>query len=133
MPMSAYTRRATGNQYGAPFVGEAEYPVQIPIVVANFTTFEIDGDGYMKPGVVLSSTGALITTAIPAYIVIPEAIRVAKSNVSGDLTAAGTVDIAGIANGMVNRYIIENNLGRALTAAEIASFNIAGSQLKLLA
>lgn len=132
MPIARRSIAVAGSGYNNPFIGDAEHPVMIPVLLSALTAAEVDAAGYIKPGVPLSAAGVLVGSGTAVFGVTPEAIRVAQSNATGDLTAAGTIDLTVIVIGAVNRHIIEANLGRALTANEIAGFNLAGSTIKLL-
>lgn len=132
MPIIRTSISVAGSGYNSPFVGPADNPVMIPVNLSALTTAEVDSAGYIKPGVPLSSVGALVGTGVAVFGIVPEAMKVAQSNASGDLTAAGTVDLTVIVICAVNKHLIEANLGRALTANELAGFNLAGSTVKLL-
>jgi hypothetical protein len=131
MPIIRRSINAAGTSYAPPFVGEAEYPVMVPVNISTLTTAEVDQYGYIKPGVPLSAAGALVGAAVAVYGVVPEAVRVAASNSTADMTAAGTVDVTVIVMGVVNRHLIEANLARALNANEIAGFGLAGCRVVL--
>lgn len=134
MPMKQRTLTTAGKIFGRPVHGRAEYTVQRTVNVAVLTTFEVDADGYLIPGVVFDNAGILIGVA-PAYAygVVVEPIRVALSNSGTDLTAAGTtVQVTLLTIGQVNRKIGEDNMGRVYTANELAGFERAGSKLVLI-
>lgn len=114
-----------------PFVGPVDHTVAIPVPISGLTANEVDANGYLKPGVPLLRSGALVTAGA-VYGVTLEPIKVAASNSSTDRTAAGSPEVAVGLIGTVNRAIMESNLGRVLTAAEIAGFSAAGSLIKLL-
>jgi acyl-CoA hydrolase len=135
MPMSRKVKTTGGQGYGRVFVGIAEYPAQIAVNITALTAAEVDADGYIKPGVPLQASGALVSGAAQVIFgVVPEPIKVANGNAAGDLAAASAAfQLTVITIGQVNRAIIEDNLGRVLSANEIAAFAAAGSQLKLLA
>lgn len=59
-----------------------------------------------------------------------EALKVAADNAAGTIAALGTVTAILATIGQVNRDILEDNLGRALTDDEVAAF--ADSQLVLI-
>lgn len=132
MPMSARITSTAGQIYGRPSRGVVEHVEQRAINAAVLTVNEVDADGYIKPGVVFNRAGTMPVATEAAFGVTIEPIKIAKSNVAGDLTAAGTVQIGLQVIGIVNRKIAEDNLGRAYTAAEIASFDLAGSKLILV-
>lgn len=132
MPMSRRVLTTGGKIHGRPVHGIAEYVAQRAVNVAALTTFEVDADGFLIPGVVFDSAGALVATGIATYGVVMEPIKVALSNAAGDLTAAGVVQVGLLLIGMVNRKIAEDNMGRVYTSFELAGFNLAGSKLILL-
>ncbi len=121
-----------GSSVESPFVGPVNHTVSIPIPASGLTTAEVDANGFLKPGVPVLRTGALVTAGA-VYGVTVEATKIAKSNAAADLTAAGSPEVAVALIGTLNRAIMEDNLGRALTAAEIAGFVAAGSLIKLIA
>jgi hypothetical protein len=128
MPMKV-TKTAGGTNYGFPFVGPMDHPLHVKLDVSGLTTDEVDSEGYLKPGVPLTSAGILVASGA-VYGVTIEAVKIADDNtaLAGDtsdpLVAIGTI-------GVVNRDVVEDNLGRALTSAEIAGFSAAGSKLVL--
>lgn len=75
----------------------------------------------------VDGTVALINHRI--YGVTVEPIEVAASNSASDLDSANDIDVALAVEGIVNRPLVEDMLGRALTAVEVAGFH--ASQLTL--
>lgn len=131
MPITIETPASEGNSYGHPFVGPgAQYTDVVKVDISALTTAEVDADGFLKPGLPLLKTG-LPVTAGPVYGVALEPIKIAADNAAGTLAAAVDCFVALGTHGIVNRDIIEDNLGRVLTAAEIAGFDLAPSTLKL--
>ncbi len=104
----------------------------VKIDVSGLTVDEVDAAGYLKPGVPFSKTGVLVTAGF-VYGVTIEPIKITTPNPTNATLAAITADpfVACGVMGLVNRDIVEDNLGRALTAAEIAGFDAAGSKLHL--
>lgn len=135
MPMRAQINTVPGQIYGRVNVGIAEYTAQRSVSVVGLTANEVDGDGYLIPGVVFSGAtpGVLVGSTVPVFGIVIEPIKVAKSNVSGDLTAAGTVQVALLTIGQINRKIAEDNMGRAYNANELAGFALSPCGLILLA
>lgn len=135
MPMSI-TTTAGGIGYGNPFIGGVNHPAQIKVDVSGLTIAEVDQFGYLKPGVPLTKAGILVG-ASPAFVygVTIEAQKIVPDNPTDVTLAAVTVDPIITVNtvGHVNRDVIEDNLGRALTADEIAGFDAAGSKIALSA
>lgn len=126
--MIRITKKAGGTSYGNPFISPVNHPANVLIDVSTLTTDEVDSKGYLKPGVPVNKTGDLVTAGF-VYGVTIEATRIAEDNT--DLANAPDVFVAVATIAQVNRDIVEDNLGRALTAAEIAGFDAAGSKLSL--
>jgi sugar/nucleoside kinase (ribokinase family) len=82
----------------------------------------------------LKKNGVLVDGAGQAIFgVVPEPIKVANSNSAGDLAAASAAFQLAIGTiGQVNRAIIEDNLGRALSADELSAFLAADCRVILL-
>jgi hypothetical protein len=122
---------AAGATTENPWVGPIDHTVGIIVDLAALTNKEIDTYGYLKPGVPLNAAGGLVTSGA-VYGVTIESIKVLADNAAGTISAAGEVEIGVGLIGTVNRDIIEDNLERALTAAELAGFAAAGSTIRLL-
>jgi hypothetical protein len=121
MPIRKTSLLTAGNVVASPWVGPMDHPISIAVPISGLTTAEIDDNGYLKPGVPLLRTGALVTAGKVFGCVI-EATKVAASNSSADRTAAGTVEVTVGLIGTINRKVLEDILGRTLTAPEIAGF-----------
>ncbi len=125
---------AGGLSHGNPFVGVVNHTAQLKPDVSALTAAEIDANGYLKPGVPFQVSGLLVSAAAQVvWGVTVEATKVAASNSAADL-AAVTVDpfVAVATAGQVNQDIIEDTLGRALSANELSAFAAAGSLIRLL-
>lgn len=134
MPIMIEAVATEANTYGKPFVGPgAEYTDVVQVDISDLTTKEVDTFGYLKPGVPFAKAGDLVGSGIPVYGVSLESIRIITYTPTDALLAAdtGTVAVAVGTVGVVNRDIMEDNLGRALTADEIAGFALAGSHVHL--
>jgi len=131
MPMQI-TTTAGGVAHSIPFVGPVQHTDHVKLDVSEMSDKEVDENGYLKPGVPLTSAGILVG-ASPAYPhgCSAEAQRVASGNTDAILDAATDVLVTVVTHGIVNRDILEDILGRALTANEIAGFDRAGSHLRL--
>lgn len=134
MPL-AIKATAGGAGYGNPMVGPVEQTTHVKLDVSGLTTAEVDADGYLKPGVLLTQAGILVGSTVAVFGVVVEATFLGLATIpptSGSL-AADTSDplIAVCTHGIVNRDIAEANLGRAYNANELAGFALAGSTLKL--
>jgi hypothetical protein len=135
MPISITNPAAEANSYGNPLVGPAEYRDVVVLDISDLTTAEVDSLNYVKPGLPLAKAGDTIGNGVPVYGVVMEATKLKHATVPAtDVSLAadtGTMQIAVCTHGIVNRDIVEDNLGRALTADEIAGFALAGSNLHL--
>lgn len=126
----------TGGLAHAPvFVGKIIATDVVQVDISDLTTNEVDPDGFLKPGVPLSKIGDTIGAATPVYGVTIEPIKTPHATIpptNASLAAdVGTFPCAIGTIGMVNRDIMEDNLGRALTANEIAGFALADSHVIL--
>lgn len=134
MPMMV-EKTTGGIGYGNPFIGGVNHPAQIAVDVSGLTTDEVDQYGYLKPGVPLTKTGVLVGSGAFVYGVTIEAQKIVPDNPTDVTLAAVTADPIITVNtvGHVNRDVIEDNLGRALTADEVTGFDLAGSKIALSA
>lgn len=119
-----------GRSYGWPFVGEVNQVDHVKLDVSGMTTAEVDADGYLKPGVPLKINGTLVGSGEIVHGVTIEAVKIATNN-SGLASDTSDPLVAVCTHGLINRDIVEDNLGRALTADELAAFNAAGSHIKV--
>lgn len=126
------TNTAGGTGYGNPFVGPADHTTHVKVDISGMTNKEIDAYGYLKPGVPLRETGVLLGSGHLVFGVTVEAQKIIADNESATIAAGTDCFVAVGTIGQVNQDIIEDNLGRALTADEIAGFNLAGSKIVLL-
>jgi hypothetical protein len=92
------TKTTGGYLYPSPFRGPTDHTLQIDVDANAFSTAEVDTDGILKPGVPIASDGTLVGAAQKVY----------------------GVTIATI--GQVSQDVVEDVLGRVLTADEIAGF-----------
>lgn len=128
--------KATGTTgYGNPFVGAVLGLQQVVVDISELTTKEVDADGFLKPGVPFKKDGTLAdgTGGEFIYAVNPEPISIGHATIP-PTDASLAADTATIPLGMgtigeINRDIVEDNLGRALTSDELAAFNAAGSMI----
>jgi hypothetical protein len=134
MPITAGTTTG-GTIHPNPWVGEVEHRVSIRLDVSTLTSKEVDEDGYVKPGVPLVRTGALVSTnAEVIYGATVEATKIPGLDVNTDATLAAFTadfDIAVCVIGALNQDVLEDILGRALTANELLAFAAAGCLIKL--
>ena len=134
MPLAV--SKATGTTgYGHPFTGAVLGLQQVVVDISELTTAEVDADGFLKPGVPFKKDGTLAdgTSGEFIYAVNPEPISIAHATIPPtDVSLAAdtrTYPIGMATIGEINRDIVEDNLGRALTASELAAFNAAGSMI----
>ncbi len=118
--------------YGNPFVGDRSAPVHVQVDVSTLTSAEVDANGYLKPGVLLTRGGKLIGAdhADEPFGMNPEAVKIADGN-TGLASITNDPFVVVYMKGMVNRDIVEDNLGRALNANELAAIDGEFSQLVL--
>lgn len=120
MPLSVVKTAGT-TTYGHPIVGTPGPLIQVVVDISGLTEAEVDADGMLKPGVLFTAAGILVASGL-AYAINPEPIKIVDYVPTDALLAAdtATIPVGMITSGVVNRDIVEDNLGRAMTAAEIA-------------
>ena len=122
-----------GASHGNPFVGPIVATAHVKVDVSDLSDDEIDANGYLKPGVPLKQDGNLVDSGAFVFGVTVEATKVAESNASADIAAVTTDPFVAVATiCQVSQDIIEDTLGRALTADELAGFDVAGSKVSLI-
>jgi hypothetical protein len=123
---------AGGTDYANPLVGGAYDVTNLKLDVSTLTTNEVDSKGFLKPGVPLqlsSGVGVLISGASQTvYGVTFEPIKLRDDN-SGLGTDTTDPIIAVATAGLLNLDIIEDNLGRVLSANELAALTAGGFKL----
>ena len=121
------TKTTTGSFYRAAFTAPTTN-VSVTIDPSSFDTLDyVDTDGYLKPGTPLQADGTPADgVADVAKYIVPYAVKIAASNATADLNAASNNTIAGATAGDVDRAVVEANLGRVLTANEIAAIESTG-------
>lgn len=124
-----------GSTVHAPaFVGKILNTDLVWVDISDLTTKEVDANGYLKPGVPFAKDGSLVGSGVAVWGVTIEATKISHATVPPtDVSLAadtGTYPVA-VGFGLCNRDIMEDNLGRALTADEIAGFDLAGSNCRL--
>lgn len=131
MPITIESTASEANSYGNPFVGPAEHRDVVKADISDLGSNEVDADGFVKPGLPFAKDGNLITAGIAVYGCVIEATKIATGNTDAILDATTDCFITVGTHGVVNRDIVEDNLGRALNADEIAGFALAGSHIHL--
>lgn len=134
--MPIYIKKTTGtNTYGHPFVGDILGMLQIVVDISELTTAEVDADGFLKPGVMFKSDGTQPDGSGHVYAVNPEPQFLQHATIpptDASLAAdTGTIPLGMATGGILNRDIIEDNLGRALTANELTALAAAPSKFTL--
>lgn len=130
MPITINRVKNSDLVYASPFRGKVDHFVQIKIDVSALTNTQVDSNGFLKPGVVLTLAGLSPTAAGDKVGVLTEPVKVHTNNT----TLAGVTDDVSAGFGVIgilNRDVMEDNLGRALTAAEINALDGGGSRLVL--
>lgn len=134
MPISKKSTAGT-TTYGNPFVGSIDHMLQVVVDVSELTTAEVDADGYLKPGVMFKSDGTQPDGSGFVYAINPEPQNLRLDTVpptDASLLADTKTFALGMAvSGVVNRDIVEDNLGRAMSANELSAIAAAGSQFVL--
>lgn len=134
MPLKV-KKTAGDTTYGPVFIGEILAMEQVLIDVSELTTDEVDADGWLKPGVPFKQDGTLADGSGHIYAVNPEPQDLQLATVpptNGTLSADTKTFPLGMGTmGTVNRDIIEDNLGRALTANELTAFATAPCKINL--
>lgn len=134
MPMHV-KKTVGGTTYSPVFLGEILAMEQVLVDVSELTTDEVDADGWLKPGVPFKQDGTLADGSGCIYAVNPEpqnlhldTIPPTNTSLSNDTK---TYPLGMGTMGTVNRDIIEDNLGRALTANELTAFATAPCKINL--
>lgn len=130
-PIGIRDLTTAGEVHPSPFVGPINHTVAITVDVSTLSDDEVDANGYLKPGVILQQNGDLVNgTSQIAYGAVVEAVKVAADNSAlGSVTDDVQVAVALFC--VINRDILEDSLGRALTSNELAAVNAAGSHVAI--
>lgn len=126
-----------GTTYAPVFLGDILAMEQLPVDVSELTTAEVDQDGFLKPGVAFKQDGTRPDGSGHVYAVNHEpqnlhldTIPPTDASLLADTktwpTGMGTM-------GTVNRDVMEDILGRALSANELAAFAAAPCKINLTA
>lgn len=134
MPLRVSTTTGTSS-YGNPIVGTPGPLIQVVVDISELTTGEVDADGNLKPGVMFKSDGTQPDGSGFVYAINPEPISIGHATIPPtDVSLAAdtaTIPIGMVTGGIINRDIVEDNLGRALTGNEVTAITVAGSQFTL--
>lgn len=119
------------------FVGAGTTVTNVSDLTAEFT---INGAGTINNTAGTATTGGKLrvrfrsaANAATDYIfgAVVEAVKIATGNTSPILAAAADVDVALAVYGVLNKKILEDSLGRSLTANELAAVLAPGCRLVL--
>jgi hypothetical protein len=121
---------AGGLAHSPVFVGQITGTDVVKVDLSDLSDEEVDADGYIKPGVPLAKDGSIVGAGVAVWGVTIEAIKVATGGTDAILDAATDCFVT-VGFGLCNRDIMEDNLGRALSADEIAGFDLAGSNCRI--
>ncbi len=132
MPIRFKKSGTVRRLYASPFVGPIDYTVGIQVNLAVLTAFEVDAQGYLKPGIPLRRDGTLVTAGGYVFGTTVEEVKVADNNLPATIAALGVQEIAVATICQVNESVASEVLGREYTAAERAGFIAAGSKNVLL-
>lgn len=129
MPLSV-TTTAGGTVHPSPFIGPINHTVQLLVDISTLSADEVDASGYIRPGTILQQTGAAISApAQIAYGCVVEATKVA-TGVAG-LATEPDVEVGVALYCVLNRDIMEDSMGRVLSADELAAIDVAGSHVAI--
>lgn len=117
MPISI-TSTAGGTGYADIRVGDSQNVHQALFDVSAITA---NADGYIPPGLPLQADGSAISAGsqTAAFVVGPEAVKEGAADHFGNV----------FLDGVFNRDMIEDNLGRVLNANELAALTAGGFKL----
>jgi hypothetical protein len=118
-PVSAF-----GEIYSSVLIGPIEYVVPILVDPSVFkSTSFVDTRGWLKPGTPLKVDGTVVSAGSQViYGVVIEAQKIATSNSDAALDAVAPFMLPVVVVGVVNRDLLEDNLGRVVSADEISAF-----------
>jgi hypothetical protein len=129
------SQKTGSSVYRPVIIGALLASMHVKVDVSTLTTDEVDAKGNIKPGVPLGRDGKKLSGAAGEAVlgVVPEAIKIVPPNPTNSTLAATTDDVfVGVAViAAVDRDDIEKNLGRALSANEIAGFESGKCKLVL--
>jgi hypothetical protein len=134
--MNSRIIRTAGTSYGNPYTNKCDQRDHVQLDPSTLTTKEVDASGYLKPGVPLQQDGTLVDGIDQvAYGVTPEALKLPLDTIPPtdvSLAAETVRPLIGVGvGGVLNRDIIEENLGRALSANELAALALGGFKVTL--
>lgn len=134
-PMQVKQGQQGGQIYATPFVGPNNHPAPVRTDLSTlFGSAWLDARGWLKPGTPFKRDGTLVTGAAQeVFGLLFEATQVVDMGSNMVAPTQAALDAAGDRNLIVsticqfNQDLMEDNLGRALNANEIAAIDAAGS------
>jgi hypothetical protein len=131
-PIDIKSTATAGEIHPNPIVGKSDHTHAMRIDTSAVPAAYVDTRGYLKAGTPFRRGGLPITA--PAQVVFGVVVETVRIHTNNTTLAATTrdIDVALMTIGQVNRKILEDSIGRVLTADELAAFDAAGSTIKLL-
>lgn len=122
MPMSVTSTAAAGTSQGDIRVGECQVH-QVKLDVSELTGVD-DANGTLPVGLPVLATGVPVTGGTDAVfgVIGPEPVQLGAADHFGNV----------IIGGALNKDMIEDNLGRALNANELAAMALVANRLFLV-
>jgi hypothetical protein len=123
------TKTAGGTGYANPFVHTPIDPAHVKVDVSALSADtgsggQVDAYGYIKPGTILKSDGTPISGASQvAWGVVFEPTQIPGEVDNSDLAGAQDFLVTVGTGGLLNRDIVEDMLGRAITANELSALD----------
>lgn len=122
MPLGVTNTAAAGTPYGDIRVGECQVH-QVKIDVSTLTGVD-DANNSLPVGLPILVTGAPVTagTDVVFGLIGPEPVKLQAADHFGNCMISGSF----------NKDMIEDNLGRALTANELAAIALVADRINLV-
>lgn len=113
--------------YSPVHIGPADDVLSALLDVSELGSDQVDEKGFIIPGAVLKLSGNKLVPVdgtsdegqVTRVVLYP--VKIADDNESGTLDAADDVDVVTLVIGTLDRGIMEDNLGRSLSANEITA------------
>ncbi len=122
------TTGTTRLAYRTPFNGQAPHVNHLTIDPVDFDGVDwCDENGYLIPGTPLQADATPATgNGEDAAFIVPYPVKIATGNTTAILTAAADQQIGVATRGDLLQATIEANIGRVLTADELANIAATG-------
>lgn len=118
----SFTNTAGGTGYSDIRVGSGHGIHQMKLVAASLAASR-DSDGYLPPGLPVAADGSTVGAAEDAYGIIgPDPVLLGDADIFGNV----------ILTGPIQQNMIEDNLGRVLSADELAGIASGMPQIRLV-